>query len=691
MNKLLKYIPSNLSSSFGVVALVGILGMLLMIIVPVPTILLDVLLLFNIGVSAIVFLLSVQAKNVLEFSVLPTVLIFTTLLRIVLNVSSSRLILGDATGGKVIDAIGNITVGGDYVVGIIIFAIITLVMFLVINKGTSRVAEVSARFVLDSLPGKQMSIDGDLNSGVIDVKTAQARRADLQRETDFYKSMDGASNFIKGDSIAGLVITAVNIIGGLIMGMMRHGMSLGEAASTYTILSVGDGLVNQVPSLLLAASSAFMITKGNTKVGMNMDILMQFLRYKEPLRIISIIFGVVGALSLIGLASGIPWWVCFAISGITYYLTTIDTSKFEEEEEEIVQTEEIIEDVADNPLHVDKIVMYVGSNVVSAIVQKDENNKSSVASELKYRIEVLRDKIKKKYGIKIPEIRITDDDYIPSNSFLVRIGNVPTKTLNVRPNCVFASFFGDNTEIEFGEPAKIGELGLNGYWVAKNMASDVEGMGALTHSIYDIIILYLENIIENNLDRVITREDVKQYKEEVQQYNEAIIEEINQKQVQNSIIQKVVQSLLAEKIPIKNFEYILELIGDYHTEHNGQINFNDLMIYIRKRISNIITEGLVENNTINVVNIGIDSTKNLLRKIKGDTDESVETACVNIYNEIISTHIQLTEMGQNFVFLCDKSIRLDVFNTLLDFNFKINIISYEELPKLARMENVKTI
>lgn len=691
MNKLLKYIPSNLTSSLGAVTLVGILGMLLMIIVPVPTILLDMLLLLNIGISAIVFLLSIQAKNVLEFSVLPTVLIFTTLLRIVLNVSSSRLILGDATGGKVIDAIGNITVGGDYVVGIIIFAIITLVMFLVINKGTSRVAEVSARFVLDSLPGKQMSIDGDLNSGVIDMKTAQARRADLQRETDFYKSMDGASNFIKGDSIAGLVITAVNIIGGLIMGMMRHGMSLGEAASTYTILSVGDGLVNQVPSLLLAASSAFMITKGNTKAGMNMDILMQFLRYKEPLKIISIVFGAVGFFSLIGLASGVPWWVCFAISGGAYYLTTLDTSKFEKVEEEIVQTEEIIEEVIDNPLHVDKIVMYVGSNVVSAIVQKDENNRGSIASELKYRIEVLRDKIKKKYGIKIPEIRITDDDYIPSNSFLVRIGNVPTKSLDIKPNCIFASFFSDNTEIEFGEPAKIGALGLDGYWVSKSMTADVEAMGALTHSIFDIIILYLEYVIENNLDRVITREDVKQYKEEVQQYNNAIVEEINQKQIQNSIIQKVVQSLLAEKIPIKNFEFILESIGDYHTEHNGQINFNDLMIFIRKRISNIITENLVENNTINVVNIGIDSTKNLLRKIKGDTDESVEIACVNIYNEIITTHMQLTEMGQNFVFLCDKSIRLDVFNTILDFNFKINIISYEELPKLARMENIKTI
>lgn len=691
MNKLFKFLPTEKSSVFGVISLVGILAMLLMIIVPVPTFVLDVLLLLNIGMSAIIFLLAVQAKNVLEFTGLPTTLIFTTLLRIVLNVSSSRLILGEATGGKVIDAIGNITVGGDYVVGIIIFAVITLVMMLVINKGTSRVAEVSARFILDSLPGKQMSIDGDLNNGVIDMKTAQARRADLQKETDFYKSMDGASNFIKGDAVAGLVITAVNIIGGLIMGMTRHGMSLGEAASTYTILSVGDGLVNQLPSLLIAAASAFMITKGSSKSGMNMDIVLQFLRYKEPLRIISAIFGVIGVASMFGLADGIPWLVCFIVSGGCYYLTKLDLSSFETEEEEIeAPVSEVIEEAVENVLHVDKILMHVGTNVASAIVENDGNNKVYVANELKYRIEVLKDKIKNKYGVKIPNVRLTDDEYIPANSFLVRISNIPTASLEIRPNCIFATFFGE-TEIDFGEPAEIRALGMKGYWISKDMMSDVESMGAVTHTIFDIIIFYLEYVIESNLDKIITREDIKQYKDEVQLYNGAIIEEINQKQIQNSIIQKVVQGLLAEKISIKNFEYILESIGDYHAEHNGQINYKELIIFIRKRLANIITEDIVQNGSINVVSLSMESMQNILKRLRGETDESIELACANIYAEIATTHTQLTEMGQKFVFLCDKSIRQEIFDTIADLNVKINIISYEELPKMARMVTIKTI
>lgn len=691
MNKILKFLPTEKSSVFGVLTLVGMLSMLLMIIIPIPTFVLDILLLINIGMSAIIFLMAVQAKNVLEFSVLPTILIFTTLLRIVLNVSSSRLILGKADGGKVIDAIGNITVGGDYVVGVIMFIVITIVMMLVINKGTSRVAEVSARFILDSLPGKQMSIDGDLNNGVIDMKTAQLRRSELQRETDFYKSMDGASNFIKGDAIAGLVITAVNIIGGLIMGMTRHGMGVAEAASTYTILSVGDGLVNQVPSLLIAAASAFMITKGSSKDGMNTDIMLQLLRYKEPLKIISAIFGVIGLASIFGMARGVPWFVCFVISGGCFYISRLDVSLFEsKEDEDDSPIAEVVEEVADNVLHVDKILVHVGTNVATAIVQRDESGKVAIANELKYRIEVLKEKIKKRYGVKIPNIRLTDDDYIPSNSFLVRISNIPTPSLEIKPNCIFASFFGE-TEIDFGEPAEIRELGLKGYWISKDRADDVESMGAITQSIFDIIIMYLEFIIESNLDKIITREDIKEYKDEVQNYNGAIVEEINQKQIQNSIIQKVVQGLLSEKIPIKNFEYILESIGDYHTEYNGQINYKDLMIFIRKRLSSVITEDIVQNGTINVVSLSMEAMENILRKTKGETDEAIEIACVNIYSEIAATHNQLNETGQKFVFLCDKSIRKSIFDTLSDLGVKINIISYEELPKMARIATIKTI
>ena len=501
--------------------------------------------------------------------------------------------------------------------------------------------------------------------------------------------MDGATNFIKGDAIAGLIITVVNIVGGLIMGVTRHAMAIGEAASTYTILSIGDGLVNQLPSLLVAAASAFMITKGSSKSGTNAEMLIQFLRYKEPLKILSGTFGILGIASLIGLANGIPWIVCFTISGVCYYLTTLDVSKVEKEEEEEVLEKNIVEEVVENTLHVEKILVHIGTNVASAIVQGEGNN-IHIANELKYRIEVLKDKIKSRYGIKIPNVRITDDIYIPSNSFLVRISNMTTASLEIKPNCVFAAFFGE-TKIDFGEPAEIRHLGLKGYWVTKEKVSDVESMGAVTHTIFDIITLHLEYTIESHLDKIISREDIKQYKEEVQSYNGAIIEEINQRQIPNSTIQKVVQGLLAEKVPIKNFEYILECIGDYYAERNGQIIYWDLMNYIRKKLGNVITERFVQNGSLSLVRLTMESEECIKKKISGEIDEKIQITFTNICSEIASTYMQMKDMGQEFVFICDKTIRQIMFETLWDLNLKIDIISHEELPRMVQLVTIKSI
>lgn len=671
----------------------GLLAMLLLIMVPVPTAVLDILLLINIAVSILIFLMSIQAKNVLEFTILPTMLIFTTLARIVLNVSSSRLILGQANGGKVIDAIANITVNGDYVVGIIMFIIIVIVMFLVINKGTERVSEVSARFVLDGMPGKQMSIDADLNSGAITLKMAQKRRDDLQKELDFYKSMDGASKFIKGDAVAGLVITFINIVGGLIMGMTRHGLSLTEAASKYTMLSIGDGLVNQLPSLLIAASAAFMVTRTNGN-GVAMDMVADFLQYKQPLRIVSIIFGVLGILSFMGLADGLPWVVCFILAALSYGATKLDidsrANTTQEEETMDGSSQEIVEEAPENTLYVDKILMHVGTNVASAIVTEN-GGKVEIASELKYRIEVMRDKVKKEYGFVIPNVRITDDDYIPTNSFLVRIANIPSISMSIKPNCIFASFFGSDTVVDYGEEVYFKELGMKGYWVAKEDQFDVESLGALTYSVFDIIILYLEQMIENNLDKLITREDIKLFKQEVSTYNAAVVEEIDNKQIENGVIQKVTQNLLSEKISIKNYDYILECITDAYTESSGKTSVEAITRHVRECISNVLTEDKIQNGVLNVITLSNESNKSLLKKMKGDISEEVEIECKNIYVQIATLYKQYKDMGQKFVFLVDKTFRAEIFKTIANFDIKIDIVSYEELPKSTRIEIINTI
>ncbi|MGU8987251.1 FHIPEP family type III secretion protein [Clostridium perfringens] len=680
---------------FSSIVPLAIFAMLLLIMIPVPTMLLDILLLINIAISAVIFLMSLQAKNVLEFSVLPTMLIFTTLTRIVLNVSSSRLILGKADGGKVIDAIGKITIGGDYVVGVIVFIIITIVMFLVINNGTDRIAGVSARFILDSLPGKQMSIDADLNSGVIDIKTAQKKRLDLEKESDFYKSMDGASKFIKGDAIAGLIITFVNIIGGLIMGMTRHGMSIGDAASKYTILSIGDGLVNQLPSLLIASAAAFMVTRGNSKDGVTGDIVIQFLRYKEPLKVISIILGAVGILSVVGILDGIPWVVCFILSAITYGLTKIDVESLIEQDDSEIQSNEseyVIEETVDNTLFVDKIILNVGSNVANAIVQRNSGGRVQLADELKFRIEVLRDKIKNNYGLKIPEIRIVDDEYIPSNSFLVRIANSPLVSLNVKPNCVLASFMGGNTLVDFGEEANIPELGIKGCWISKEDQADAEARGGLIYTIFDFIILYLEDSIENNLDKLVSREEVKLFKEEISTYNSAIIDEINQKQIENSVIQKVIQNLLMEKVSIKNLEFILECICDSYMELNRQnVTIDNITANVRQKIANVLTADMIEDKTLNIITLSDDVNKILLRKVNGDISEEIYEKCNNIYLDIAGVYKKYSNMGMKVVFLSAQELRFDIFRTISDYNIKVPVISYEELPKTCKLNRVSSI
>lgn len=671
-------------------------SLVLMIIIPVPTFMLDILLMINLAISSIIFLLSMYTRTILEFSILPTALLYTTLTRIILNVTSARIILSRAEGGKVIEAIGKFSINGDYIVGSIIFIIITIVMFIVITKGSERVAEVSARFSLDALPGKQMSIDADLNSGAITLAIAKKRREELQKESDFFKSMDGANKFVRGDAIAGVIITIINIVGGLIMGVLRHNMDIATAASTYTILSIGDGLVNQVPSLLIAVSTAAIITKGNSDENVSSDLLTQLLQYKQPLQISSAIFAIIGLFGLVGIISGLPWFISFVVSGILYAFSKMDVEQTTKEENEdsftTISEPEYQQDYQDNYLYVDKILLQVGSNIVNAITTYNSSNGSAViAHDLKMKIEKLKEKIKKTYGIKLPEIRILDDDYISSNSFVVKIPNAPAIPLETRPNCTFAAFMGNNTEIDFGEEASLPELGLKGYWVATSDEQEAESMGAITYDLFYIIIQHLENCIENNLDKLISREEIKQYKTEVSSYNSAIVDEINTKQIENSLIQKVIQNMLMEKISIKNFEYILECISDCVSELGNRANPDIITQYVRIKMSNVLTENKIENGTLRVVTLSQESHELLGRKIKGEINEETETKSSNIFVQIATTHKQLTDLGDKFVFLCDRSIRTDIFKTLSDFKIKIDIISFDEVPRFVRLDKIKEI
>lgn len=668
-----------------------LLAMIFLIIIPVSPTILDLLLIINIALAAIIFLISLNATNILEFSILPTALVFTTVFRIILNVTSSRLILGKATGGALIDSIGNFAIGGDYVVGIIIFLIITLVMFLVITKGSERISEVSARFTLDALPGKQMSIDAEVNSGAITLEQAKKRRDNLQKEVDFYKSMDGSSKFIKGDAIAGFVITIVNILGGLLMGVLRHGLTLGEAASRYTIMSIGDGLVNQIPALLIAVATAIMVTKSGDKQIAD-DLIGQLLKYRAPLLTASIVFALLTVLGVVGILSGLPVFITGGMAGILFWLYSLD---YKEEVEEIESTEVIVEDeepVKEVSLYQEKILVQVGMNLVPLISVEDAvTGRAMESPEMKRRIETLKGIVKKKFGFNISDVVLRDDEYIASNSFVIKIPNVQSREISVKPDFVVAEFLDENTIYDFGEPVVFHEIDINGLWIPKSKQDEVLSMGAVIYTVPEIIIHYLEYIVINNLDKLITRKEINLFKEEVALYNDAIIEEINEKNIENSVIQKVVQNLLREKVPIKNFEYILECISDCILEYRGNVTPDLITQYVRIKIASVLTIDKIEDGVLSVVTISNESEEYLRNYMEGKniTQELVEK-CNALYINIMSTHEYYTGMGQNFVFVCDNSIRKHIFDVVSNMGMKIDIIALEEVPR-ATFKTLKEI
>lgn len=668
-----------------------LLAAIFLIIIPVPTIVLDMLLIVNIALAAIIFLISLNTDSILDFSMLPTLLIFTTLFRIILNVTSSRLILGEATGGALIDSIGNFAIGGNYVVGGTIFLIITIVMFLVITKGLERVSEISARFTLDALPGKQMSIDAELSSGMISSEEAKRRRANLQKEVDFYKSMDGASKFIKGDTIAGIIITIINIVLGLVMGIMSHGMTIGEAASKYTILSIGDGLVNQVPALLIAVATALMVTKSGEKDIMN-DLIYQFMRYKKPLLTASIVFAILTVLGVVGILDGLPIFITGAMAGFLYWLYNMESPVEEivEEQTEIEVDENEV--VYETSLYQDKILVKVGDNLIPIVSKTDAvTGKVYASPEILEKMETLKNNIRSDYGYKIPEIIMNDKEYMASNSFAIKIPNVQTKDISIKPNCVVAQFLDEDTVYDLGEPVVFPEIGISGVWVNKSSHADMISKGAIVYTIPEIIILYLEHVIVNNLDKLITRKDINLFKEEVARYNDAIIDEINNKNIENAIIQKVVQNLLREKISIKNFEYILESICDCIIKYRGNATTDLITQFVRMRLINVLTADKIEDGVLNIVTFTEDTNETIKQFMDGkNMSQELMQKCSSLYVQIATLHRYYENLGQSFVFICDASIRKYVFDVIANMGDKICIISKDEVP-VAKYNQLKEI
>ncbi len=586
----------NLKENLDVLVAIGVIGIVLMIIIPLPKGVLDVLLALNITLSVVIMLITMFTTNVLQLSVFPTLLLVTTLFRLALNISSTRLILTEADAGSIITAFGDFVVGGNYAVGIIIFIIIVIVNFLVITNGAGRVAEVSARFTLDAMPGKQMSIDADLNSGLIDEATAKSRRQDLQSEADFYGAMDGASKFVKGDAIAGIIITLINIVGGIIIGVMMKGMSAGDAASKYIILTVGDGLVGQIPALLISTSSGILVTRSGSRDNFGKTFANQLTAFPVVTGIAAILMFSIGIIP--GMPK-LPFFLAAAAMGVLTYLLYKEENKKQElaiamEEDEIVEMERKEPENVMNLISVEPMEVEIGYGLIPLA---DE----TTGGDLLQRIASVRRQCAIEMGIVVQPIRIRDNLQLRTNEYVIKIRGTVIASSELMPNMLLCMDpTGDNSDIP-GIKTIEPTFGLPAVWVNKDQREEAEIKGLTVVDPTTVMVTHLTETIKAHSYELLGRQEVKLIVDNTREKYSAVVDELIPDLLTIGELQKVLQNLLREKVPIKDMVTIMESLAD-NSRNTKDIEL--LTEYVRFSLARTICNQIInEDRAVTVVTL----------------------------------------------------------------------------------------
>ncbi|MGU5698044.1 flagellar biosynthesis protein FlhA [Aeromonas allosaccharophila] len=542
-----------------------VLAALGMVVLPIPPLMLDVLFSFNIALSIVILLVAVYTRRPLEFAAFPTVLLLATLLRLALNVASTRVVLleghnGTAAAGHVIEAFGNVVIGGNYAVGIIVFTILMIINFVVITKGAGRIAEVSARFTLDAMPGKQMAIDADLNAGLINQEEAKKRRQDVTQEADFYGSMDGASKFVKGDAVAGIMILFINIIGGFIIGMMQHQLTFSESAEIYTLLAIGDGLVAQIPSLLLSIAAAIIVTRQNTDQDMGTAVLGQLFDNPKALIISA------GILLMMGLVPGMPHFAFLSLGALSAAgawwllrrekLAAAKAAKGELLPATAEQPHEQKELSWDDVMPVDIIGLEVGYQLIPLV---DLNQ----GGELLNRIKGVRKKLSQELGFLVPAVHIRDNLDLAPNQYRITLMGVSTGEANVYHDKEMAinpgQVFGQIQGIATRDPA----FGLEAVWVAKEMVSQAQTLGYTVVDTATVVATHLSQILTNHAALLLGHDEVQQLLDMIGKHQSKLVEGLVPEVISMGNLVKVLQNLLNEGVPIRDMRTILQTLVEY--------------------------------------------------------------------------------------------------------------------------------
>lgn len=668
----------NFKKRFDILVGFGVIGIVLMIIIPLPPFLLDVMLSINIGFSVLILLLTLFSTNILELSIFPTILLVTTLFRLALNISSTRLILGQGYAGNVIESFGEFVVGGNYVVGIIIFLIIVIIQFVVITNGSSRVSEVSARFTLDAMPGKQMSIDADLNAGMLDDKTARKRRRELQQEADFYGAMDGASKFVKGDAIAGIIVTTINVLGGIIIGIVMLKMSFQESVQTYIRLTIGDGLVSQIPALLISTSAGILVTRADSDENFGNLLGKQLISIPKAIAMTG------SVLIVLGFMPGLPKLSFFSLGlGAIFiaYLLNKDEKSIEEEYEQINSSEqttegtiEMAEDVS-TLINVEPVEIEIGYGLIPLA---DESS----GGDLLQRIVSVRRQCAIDMGIVVQPIRIRDNLQLNPNQYSVKIKGNIVVTYDLMPNMLLCmNPMGMNIDID-GIKTKEPTFGLDALWINKDKAEEAELYGLTVVDPTTILVTHLLEIIKEKSHELIGRQEVKTIIDATRERYSAVVDELIPDLMTLGEVQKVFQNLLREKIAIKDRVTILETLAD-HSRNTKDIEL--LTEYVRIAMSRSICADLVdENNAITVATLSMEVenliSNNLQRSVNG-TYPAVDPESTNkIFTSIQNLTDSINFYNNRPILVVSPKIRAP-FRKLVEMIFpNITILSLNEIP-----------
>lgn len=669
--------------------LVSVLMIVVMMVIPLPPLLLDILILINISLAMTILLVAMNTKEALQFSIFPTLLLLTTLFRLGLNVSTTRSILTNQTGGEVIETFGSFVVGGSAIIGILVFLILVIIQFLVITKGSERVAEVAARFTLDSMPGKQMSIDADLGAGMISDMEAKNRREKVSQEADFYGAMDGASKFVKGDAIAGIIITIINIIGGLLIGVMVHGLPVGEAASLFTLLSIGDGLVSQIPALLISTAMGIVVTRAVSDGNLGSDIIKQLFAYPKMMYVVA------GTLMMIAFLTPINPLLILPVAGVIAFAAFRMQKALNEEEKsekEAVSGDGKEIDAMKSPesvidlLHVDAIEFEFGYGLIP-IADKNQGG------DLLDRVIMIRRQLAMELGIVVPVIRIRDNIQLRPNEYIIKIKGNRVATGEIMLDHYLAMSPGiddDSIEgIETIEPA----FGMPALWVNDSMKEDAEMAGYAIVDPPSVVSTHLTEVIKRHAHELIGRQEVKSLIENMREASPAVVEELIPNLMTIGEVQKVLMKLLKEKVSIRNLLIILETLADY----SSQTKDSDVLTeYVRRSLSRQITlQYAPQNEALKVITAGASVEKKFAESVHRTEQGNYlsidpETSQV-IFQKISEQAAQLQQTGVQPILLTSPAIRIYMRQFIDGFAPDLPVLSYNELEPNIEIQSVGVV